>query len=88
MEKVLVADWPNLAIAEETCQTKRSKPLLDHLRVVVRPAKQVLPPPVATAQATTEDCASFQAPTGAGQQFVHIFRGRLGGAPLELDGLA
>ncbi len=88
MQKISFADGADLAIAKKAGQTDWPKPLLDHLGVVVGPAKEILSTSVATAQATAVNGHARQLSPGAREQFIHVLRGGRRRTFLELDGLA
>src|SRR5947207_2250382 len=50
VQKRLVADGPDLAVAEETRQRQRTKLLGDGLRIVIGLAEQILAPAIAAAE--------------------------------------
>ncbi len=87
MQEIPAADWPDFPIAEKAGQAQWSKPLLDHLRVVVGAAEQVLAAAIAAKKAPTVDRRGPEGLTLPREQFVHVFRGGLGRAPLELQRL-
>ena len=88
MQIIAGSDRSNLAIAEETAQSQRSKMLLHQRGIMARPAKQVLPPAIATEQAATINGCSRQFFLRRGQQLIHVFGGSHGIPALKLDGLA
>src|ERR1035437_8979376 len=88
MQKALFAHRPDLAVAEEARQTHRPEPLLDQLRVMMRTAKEILSPPVATAQTAAVYRFVAQLLPGARQQFLHVLSGGILRPALELDRLA
>jgi len=55
VKKVFLGHRPDLAIAKETCQAKRPEPLLDHVCIMIRLAKETLAPAIATTKTTAID---------------------------------
>ncbi len=72
MKIVLISHGPNLAVAEEPREAQGTQALLDHFRIVVRAAEEVLPPAVAAEEAAAIDGGAAQLHTRPREQFIHI----------------
>jgi hypothetical protein len=72
MEEILLADRSNLAITEEASQPQRPEALLNHLSIVIGPAKQVLAAPVATAETTAVNPRITDILLGTTEQLIHV----------------
>ena len=88
VQKILVADGPNLAVAEETRQPGEIKMRLHQRRIVARTAEKVFPAAIAAKQAATINLAAREFLFGPVQQLVQGLVGVHGITPLKLDGLA
>jgi len=88
VEKILLADGADFAIAEKPRQRQPAKIFLDHLRVVAGFAKEIFPAAIAAAQAAAQNFGVGEFSFGAGKQGLHVLGGGLGVAAMKLDGLA